>query len=98
MAWAGVLPTTAIAQVARRFAEVPGGTLPWPDGAAGALLLAGLTVTVLLTGRALAAGTAAHPVLALGAVLVVAAALVPTRIADLAARRLARRRLRRRPG
>ena len=79
VAWAGVLPTTVIAQVARRFAEVPGGTLPWPDGAPGALLLAVLTVGVLLTGRALAAGVAAHPVLALGTALVVAAALVPTR-------------------
>ena len=56
VAWAGIVPTTGIAQVARRFAEVPGGTLPWPDGAAGALLLAALTVAVLLTGRALAAG------------------------------------------
>lgn len=79
VAWAGVLPTWVIAQVARRFAEVPGGTLPWPDGAPGALLLAGLTVAVLLTGRALVAAVAAHPVLALGATLVVAAALVPTR-------------------
>ncbi len=79
VAWAGVLPTTVIAQIARRFAEVPGGTLPWPDGAPGALLLAALTVAVLLTGRALAAGVAAHPVLALGTALIVAAALVPTR-------------------
>ena len=79
VAWAGVVPTTGIAQVARRFAEVPGGTMPWPDGAPGALLLAGLTVAVLLTGRALASGVAAHPVLAIGAALVVAAALVPTR-------------------
>jgi competence protein ComEC len=79
VAWAGVVPTTAIAQVARRFAEVPGGTLPWPDGAAGALLLAGLTAAVLLTGRALVAGVAAHPVLAIGTSLVVAASVVPTR-------------------
>ncbi len=78
VAWAGVLPTQVIAQVARRFAEVPGGTLPWPDGATGALLLAALTVVVLLTGRALAAGVAAHPVLALGAAMVLAAGLVPT--------------------
>ena len=78
VAWAGVLPTQVIAQVARRFAEVPGGTLPWPDGARGALLLAALTVGVLLTGRALAAGVAAHPVLAVGAALVATAGLVPT--------------------
>ena len=79
IAWGGVVPTTGIAQVARRFAEVPGGTLPWPDGAPGALLLAALTVVVLLTGRALASGVAAHPVLAVGAALLLAAALVPTR-------------------
>ncbi|MFL6175981.1 MAG: ComEC/Rec2 family competence protein [Ornithinibacter sp.] len=79
VAWAGVVPTQAIAQVARRFAEVPGGTLPWPDGAPGALLLAALTVAVLLTGRALATGVATHPVLALGSALVLAAGLVPTR-------------------
>ena len=79
IAWGGVVPTTGIAQVARRFAEVPGGTLPWPDGAPGALLLAALTVVVLLTGRALASGAAAHPVLAVGAALLLTAALVPTR-------------------
>ena len=43
VAWVGIVPTTGIAQVARRFAEVPGGTMPWPDGWPGALLLAGLT-------------------------------------------------------
>ena len=79
VAWVGVVPTTVIAQLARRFAEVPGGTLPWPDGAPGALLLTGLTVVVLLTGRALAAGAAAHPVLALGGALVLLAVLLPTR-------------------
>ncbi len=79
VAWAGVVPTQVIAQIARRFAEVPGGTLPWPDGAPGALLLAALTLGVLLTGRALASGAAAHPVLALGAALLLAAGLVPTR-------------------
>ena len=80
VAWVGVVPTAGIAQVARFFARVPGGTLPWPDGAGGALLLAGLTLLVVLTGRALASGVAAHPVLALGGALVTAAALVPTRL------------------
>ena len=79
VAWAGVLPAWGIARVARWFAQVPGGTLPWPDGAPGALLLTGLTVVVLLTGRAMAAGAGAHPVVSLGCVLLVAAALVPTR-------------------
>lgn len=80
VAWAGVLPTWVIAQVARRFAEVPGGTLPWPDGPPGALLLAGLTLLVVLTGRALVGGVAAHPLLAVGAAVLLAGALVPTTV------------------
>lgn len=79
VAWVGIVPTSAIAQVARFFARVPGGTMPWPDGAPGALLLAALTLVVVLTGRAMASGVAAHPVLALGSALLAAAALVPTR-------------------
>ena len=58
--------------------QVPGGTLPWPDGAPGAVLLALLTLAVLFTGRALVGAVAAHPLLALGSVLLTAAALVPT--------------------
>ena len=46
----GALPTLGIARVARVFAEVPGGTLPWPDGPPGAVLLAALTALVLLVG------------------------------------------------
>ncbi|MEO6791884.1 MAG: ComEC/Rec2 family competence protein, partial [Ornithinibacter sp.] len=53
VAWAGVVPTEVIARVARWFARVPGGTMDWPDGAPGALLLAALFVLLLLTGRAL---------------------------------------------
>ncbi|WP_392542483.1 ComEC/Rec2 family competence protein [Oryzobacter telluris] len=79
VAWVGIVPTTGIAQVARHFAQVPGGTMPWPDGWPGAVLLAGLTLLVLLTGRALAAGVAAHPALTVGAAVLLAAALLPTR-------------------
>ena len=79
VAWVGIVPTAAIAQVARLFARVPGGTMPWPDGPPGALLLAALSLVVLLTGRALASGVAAHPLLAVGSALLTAAALVPTR-------------------
>ena len=79
VAWVGIVPTTLIATVARRFAQVPGGTLPWPDGAPGAVLLAALTLVVLLTGRALVGQVAAHPVLAIGTAVLAAAALVPTR-------------------
>ena len=79
VAWVGVVPTTLIAQVARRFADVPGASLPWPDGAPGALLLALITVVVVLTGRALVRLVARHPVLAVGIALLAAASLVPTR-------------------
>jgi competence protein ComEC len=37
-----------ILTVAHRCAELPGATLPWPDGPRGALLLAGLTALALL--------------------------------------------------
>ena len=80
VAWVGVVPTTVIARVARVFAQVPGGTLPWPDGPPGALLLAALSVLVLLTGRALVAAVVRHPVVALALVALTAAALVPTRV------------------
>ncbi len=43
VAWLGWLPTAWLVRVARTGAEVPGAALPWPDGATGALLLAGLT-------------------------------------------------------
>ncbi len=78
VAWTGVLPTEVIAWIAHAFARVPGGTAPWPDGAPGALLLAGLLVAVLLTGRALVAGVAAHPLVALGVAALAAAGLWPT--------------------
>ncbi|MBT9257902.1 ComEC/Rec2 family competence protein [Phycicoccus sp. MAQZ13P-2] len=80
VAWVGVVPTTGIARIARTTAEVPGGTLPWPDGPPGALLLAGLLLVVVLTGRALVAGAARRPVAVLGVALLALAALLPTRI------------------
>jgi competence protein ComEC len=43
LAWLGYLPTAWLVLVARVGASVPGAALPWPDGARGALLLAGLT-------------------------------------------------------
>ena len=78
-AWVGVVPTTVIAQVARRFAEVPGASLPWPDGPPGALLLAVITMVVVLTGRALVRRVARHPVVAVGLALLAVASFVPTR-------------------
>ncbi len=80
VAWAGVVPTTGIAEVARLCARVPGGTMPWPDGPPGAVLLAVLLVGVLLTGRAVVAAARAHPVRAYTGAAVVVALLVPTRV------------------
>lgn len=80
VAWAGVVPAEAIAGVAHAFAAVPGGTLPWPDGPPGALLLAALLVLVVLTGRSLVTAAGAHPLLTLGLVALVGAALLPTRV------------------
>jgi competence protein ComEC len=50
VAWLTALPAQAIGLVARWCARVPMGTVDWPDGGAGAVLLAVLTVVVLLTG------------------------------------------------
>ena len=78
LCWLGALPTLGIARVARVFAEVPGGTLPWPDGPPGAVLLAALTVLALLSARWVAHHARAHPVLAAAACLVVVAGTAPT--------------------
>ena len=79
VAWAGGLPTLAIAAVARTAASVPGGTAPWPDGAPGALLLAAVSVLLVLTGRWWGSRLARHPYVALGTVVVVLAAALPVR-------------------
>lgn len=50
IAWAAALPAWLLGRIARVFADVPYGTLDWVDGPPGALLLAGLTVAVLVTG------------------------------------------------
>jgi competence protein ComEC len=57
-AWVGWLPTAWLVVVARVGAGLPGATVPWPDGTAGALLLAALTAAVLpaLTRRRLRLG------------------------------------------
>jgi competence protein ComEC len=50
LGWLAALPTLGIAWVARTCADVPMGTLPWPDGAPGAFLLALLSIGLLFMG------------------------------------------------
>ncbi|CAN7480934.1 ComEC/Rec2 family competence protein [Knoellia sp. LjRoot47] len=78
--WVGAVPTLGIARTARVMSEVPGGTMPWPDGGRGALLLAGVTALVVLTGRWLARFAQLKPLLAVTVVATTAAMAVPTRV------------------
>ncbi|WP_229402430.1 ComEC/Rec2 family competence protein [Micromonospora okii] len=50
-AWLASWPAWWLVVVARYGARLPAGTLPWPDGAAGAMLLAGLTLALLVATR-----------------------------------------------
>ena len=78
LCWLGALPALGIAWTARSCATVPGGTMPWPDGAPGAVLLAVITVLVVLTARWWAHHVRLHPLVALGACALVVAAAAPT--------------------
>jgi competence protein ComEC len=78
MCWVGALPTLGIAKVARTCATIPGGTLPWPDGALGAVLLTVVTVVLLLSGRWWAHRIRLHPVVAAATAVLLLAALAPT--------------------
>ncbi|MCM0678355.1 ComEC/Rec2 family competence protein, partial [Micromonospora phytophila] len=51
VAWLASWPAWWLVTVARHGARLPAGTLPWPDGLPGALLLAGLTVALLVAAR-----------------------------------------------
>jgi competence protein ComEC len=75
---AGAVPTLGIARVARGFADVPGGTMPWPDGPLGAALLATLTVAGVLLLPWLSRRVLRHPVAALGVLALVVGGTVPT--------------------
>lgn len=79
LAWLAGLPAWGIALIGRGAAELPGGTLPWPDGPGGALLLTGLTVLALVTGPGAAAAAVRRPMLALAFLGLLAGALVPVR-------------------
>jgi competence protein ComEC len=78
LCWLGALPALGIARVARTCATIPGGTLPWPDGAPGAVLLTILTVFVLASGRWWVHSVRLHPVVAAGTCLLVLAGAAPT--------------------
>ena len=77
--WLGAPFAMAIAWTARIAANVPGGTLPWPDGATGALLLAGLTAAGVLAGPWLVHRARVSPLIALGVVVVLTAGALPSR-------------------
>lgn len=77
-AWLGAAPTLGIAAVARLFAQVPGGSVPWPSGSAGALLLAGITCVAILSGPWLASQVARRPLAAISSLVLAAAAVTPT--------------------
>ncbi|MFE9652580.1 ComEC/Rec2 family competence protein [Micromonospora sp. NPDC006431] len=50
-AWLASWPAWWLVTVARQGARLPAGTLPWPGGVTGALLLAALSVALLLATR-----------------------------------------------
>ena len=78
LGWLAALPTLGIAWVARACAAVPMGTLPWPDGAPGAFLLAFLTIGLLFMGPWLIATIRGHPYAVASLVPLVLAAAWPT--------------------
>ncbi|WP_444952078.1 ComEC/Rec2 family competence protein [Micromonospora ureilytica] len=51
LAWLASWPAWWLVVVAHQGARLPAGTLPWPGGVPGALLLAGLTVALLIAVR-----------------------------------------------
>ncbi|MBQ0903801.1 ComEC/Rec2 family competence protein [Micromonospora sp. U21] len=51
VAWLASWPAWWLVVIARQGARLPAGTLPWPGGVWGALLLAGLTVALLVAVR-----------------------------------------------
>ena len=78
LGWLAALPTLGIAWVARACADVPMGTMPWPDGAAGAILLTVLTIGLLFTGPWLIATIRGRPYVVGALALLAVAAAWPT--------------------
>lgn len=77
VAWLASWPAWWLVMVARHGARLPAGTLPWPGGVPGALLLTGLTVALLVATR--------HPVVRRLVAVVVVAVVVGTLPVRLAA-------------
>ncbi len=77
--WCGAPFALVIAWTARISADVPGGTLPWPDGATGAVLLTVLTTLGVLAGPWMLRRSRRSPLLALGLVVVLTVGAVPAR-------------------
>ncbi|WEV78601.1 ComEC/Rec2 family competence protein [Janibacter cremeus] len=77
--WLGTPFALVIAWTARVAADVPGGALPWPDGAPGALLLAAVTAVGILCGPWVLHRARASPLVALGVLTVLTTGLVPSR-------------------
>ncbi len=77
--WVGGLACLGLSWVAHTFAAVPWGTVPWPDGPAGAVLLALVCVALVVGGRWGWDLLERRPVPVGGAVLVVVCALAPVR-------------------
>lgn len=75
--WCAAVPAWCIAWIAHTGADVPGGSLPWPPGVRGALLLAALLLVVVCSSVGLVRRGRAHPVIATVCVLAVTAAAWP---------------------
>jgi competence protein ComEC len=78
LGWIAAVPTLGIAWVARACADVPMGTLPWPDGAPGALLLTFVTMGLLFMGPWLVMTIRCRPYLVAALGVLVLAAAWPT--------------------
>jgi competence protein ComEC len=78
LGWLAALPTLGIAWVARACADVPMGTLPWPDGAPGAFLLALLCIGLLFMGPRLTVTIRGRPYAVAALTALILAAAWPT--------------------
>ena len=80
LAQVAALPTLAIAWVARTCSHVPMASMPWPEGAFGAVLLTVLSVLAVVTGPWLLHHGARRPLAVLGAAVLTVAGALPTRL------------------